>query len=212
MLAQVVILLIRVVILEEVYIMARPSRNLTKSEILDAFEKCKSIHSAARYLRISETTLRKYAKVLVPQELVKQRNQGGKGMFRSWKKKDFKGILEGKQNGRFIDKIWFRNKLIKEALIEEKCNLCDFSEKRVIDEKCPLLLDYINGDEKDHKLDNLQLLCYNCKFLTVGNIHEKKKEYLYDSFSGEIIEEIDFGNENKRNLEDDLEISPLPVA
>lgn len=45
--------------------------------------------------------------------------------------------------------------------------MCKFAEKRVSDNKCPLLLTFKDGN-RDFRKDNLTLLCYNCMFLTTG--------------------------------------------
>ena len=34
----------------------------------------------------------------------------------------------------------------------------------------PLTLDFRDGDKKNMRLDNLQLLCYNCAFIISGRI------------------------------------------
>jgi len=36
------------------------------------------------------------------------------------------------------------------------------------------LLDHINGDNTDHRLENLQLLCLNCYYQQVGNPFKQK--------------------------------------
>ena len=35
-------------------------------------------------------------------------------------------------------------------------------------------MDWKDGDKTNHKLDNLQLLCYNCYYLTVDNVVGKR--------------------------------------
>ena len=61
----------------------------------------------------------------------------------------------------------------------EKCNCCGFEEKRLADGKVPLVLDFIDGDRKNHKYENLRMLCFNCSFLLNGNLTGPKKEYEY---------------------------------
>jgi len=44
-----------------------------------------------------------------------------------------------------------------------------------------LLIDHINNDWKDFRIDNLQMLCYNCFAQLVGNpldFYMSKKDYL----------------------------------
>ena len=57
----------------------------------------------------------------------------------------------------------------------EKCNCCGFEEKRLTDGKVPLVLDFKDGDRKNHKYDNLRMLCFNCSFLLNGNLTGPKE-------------------------------------
>ena len=52
----------------------------------------------------------------------------------------------------------------------EKCNCCGFEERRVTDHKVPLVLDFIDGNRRNHKHENLRMLCFNCSFLINGNL------------------------------------------
>ena len=52
----------------------------------------------------------------------------------------------------------------------EQCNCCSFEERRVVDYKVPLVLNFKDKNKKNWKQDNLEFLCYNCYFLNVGNI------------------------------------------
>ena len=63
-----------------------------------------------------------------------------------------------------------KGRLIHESLIAEECNCCGFNERRVVDYKVPLILNFIDGNQKNWKLENLEMLCYNCYFLNVGNV------------------------------------------
>ena len=63
-----------------------------------------------------------------------------------------------------------KDRLIHETLIAEECNSCGFNERRVVDYKVPLILNFKDGNKKNWKLENLELLCYNCYFLNVGNV------------------------------------------
>jgi Zn finger protein HypA/HybF involved in hydrogenase expression len=53
-----------------------------------------------------------------------------------------------------------RKRLIKEKLLENKCNRCGLSEW--MEEKLSLHLDHINGYNTDNRLENLRFLCPNC--------------------------------------------------
>jgi hypothetical protein len=57
-----------------------------------------------------------------------------------------------------------KDKLIRSGVKEPKCELCGYHEKRVTDGKIPLILNFMDGNEKNHLLDNMKLYCYNCTF------------------------------------------------
>jgi len=53
-----------------------------------------------------------------------------------------------------------RDRVLKEDLIEYKCAICGINKWR--GEKITLTLDHIDGDNKNHTLENLRFLCPNC--------------------------------------------------
>ncbi len=81
---------------------------------------------------------------------------------------------------RFDIAAWLRNdidgscvqgcsKAIKTYLIEEsgnKCSKCGWSEIHPITLKVPLEINHIDGDSKNNKRENLEVLCPNCHSLT----------------------------------------------
>jgi 5-methylcytosine-specific restriction endonuclease McrA len=54
-----------------------------------------------------------------------------------------------------------KSRLLKEKLIEYKCVKCGNTGEWQ-GEPLSLQLDHINGNNKDHRLENLRLLCPNC--------------------------------------------------
>ena len=69
------------------------------------------------------------------------------------------------KNSRF-QSYKLKNRLIKEGLKSEKCEICGWSE-RSDDGRIPLELDHINGDGNDNRINNLRILCPNCHSLQI---------------------------------------------
>jgi len=57
-----------------------------------------------------------------------------------------------------------RKRLIKENIFEERCYNCGLTEWQGY--KIPLELEHKNGNNRDHRIDNLTLLCPNCHAFT----------------------------------------------
>jgi 5-methylcytosine-specific restriction endonuclease McrA len=60
-----------------------------------------------------------------------------------------------------------KEKLLKDGLKEEKCELCGLSIWQGI--KLPLELHHKNGNHLDNSYDNLMILCPNCHSIQDGN-------------------------------------------
>ena len=146
--------------------------------ILRAMKHTKSNMSAARYLGCSYPHYKEYAKLYKNEEgktlFEAHLNRQGRGISKHlYKKQDLTpimDILEGRVDISNYSPKNIKNRLIHESLIAEECNSCGFNERRVVDYKVPLILNFIDGNQKNWKLENLELLCYNCYFLNVGNV------------------------------------------
>lgn len=154
--------------------------NLTEKSIRLALENCKSANQCANFLRVSAQTFKKYASLYVDTETGKTLyelayNRRGIGISQNIKigKREYdrvKQILMGNVE-LFIKPDHFRDLLIKHAILPEKCENCGYDERRITDYKMPIKLDYIDGDSKNKKLENLRFLCFNCYHNIVGNIN-----------------------------------------
>ena len=168
----------------------RAAFGLSESEVRYAINNSTSNRGAAAFLDINPLTWKKYAKMYVDSETGKtlydlHSNKSGKGLSKIGKRVHLDGnskyslldILDGKCPDYSSKN--FKNRLIKSGLFEEKCALCGFCERRVLDYSIPLLLEWIDEDVTNHKRENLRLLCYNCYYLNVGNIVGNKKKFTY---------------------------------
>ena len=140
-------------------------------------ENTKSNAEAARFLRVSYPTYKKYAKLYKDDETGQSlfeihKNQVGTGIRKPYNIKKGKyalqDILEGQYPEYPISNL--KKRIITNAILEEKCDNCGFCERRISDYTVPLLLEHIDGDRTNHYIDNLRLLCYNCYYLMVGNV------------------------------------------
>ena len=163
----------------------RPNRFPLASELKNALENSISINDAAKLIGVTYLTFRKWCNILIPLEYEEFKKTNGKLARHKPKKKRINypyykkiiGILEGTiPPPKKWNKLRFFKMLLREGLIEEKCHLCGFEERRVSDYKIPLLLDEING-EKDWRRENIRLLCYNCFFLNVRSLYPSERHH-----------------------------------
>jgi hypothetical protein len=149
------------------------AKPLLESQIKAAQSVSKSAFEAARTLGVSYNTYKKYAKMYGILEDLK--NPYGIGIEKAKKIKNKKyhidDIIAGKHLHYPLHK--FKNKLFDSGYIPKVCGSCGFSEERVTDGKMPLLIDFLDGNLNNRKLDNIRPLCYNCFFLLVGERNVK---------------------------------------
>ena len=176
----------------------RPSIVLTEAMIRNAMKHTLSNQAAARFLNVSYPTYRTFAKMYTDEE-------SGKSLFELHLNPSGKGIIKITESGSkeprlqdllrkgmsiesySVDKL--KNRLLHEGLLKHECNKCQFAEKRVIDLKVPLLLNFKNNNKSDWSLENLEMLCYNCYFLYVGDIFNKKQIKHIEDYSAPIAED-----------------------
>ena len=65
-----------------------------------------------------------------------------------------------------------RERLFKESVKEQRCECCGLTEW--LNKPIRFEIHHINGDNKDHRLENIQILCPNCHSLT-DNYRGKNK-------------------------------------
>jgi hypothetical protein len=163
---------------------------LSEAKIRYAMANTKSNRQAANFLNVAFNTYKKYASIYIDKETNKSlydlhKNIGLKGGRKGIRSPQgghvtSMEIIEGKFPKYPPGKL--KDKLLQDGLLEAKCynELCTFNknpEERIKDNSIPLRLDWKDGDMTNHKLDNLQLLCYNCYFLQVGNLNGNMKKF-----------------------------------
>ena len=163
------------------------ARPLGKEMILAAMAKTKSNKAAARYLNCSYIHYKKWAKMYeateteYPNLFEQHKNQCGKGIPKFLSngnpRKDFAllDLIEGRIDPSSFNPAKIKYRLIQEGYLQEECSSCGFHERRVLDYKMPLILNFKDGNKQHYRLDNLEMLCYNCYYLQIGDIFTGKQ-------------------------------------
>lgn len=168
-----------------------------QSQIEAAMKVTRSNRAAAAYLRVSWGLYKKFAQAyrdpngITLFDLHFNRSGVGIEKLKSKTKSNSPGnpnpfveaelddILAGKHPNYPKRKLLRR--LITSGCKEEKCSHCGYATRRGKDLKVPLILNHISGDSKDHRLANLEILCFNCYFVLVGNI--RKGDFDLDKYA-----------------------------
>lgn len=153
------------------------SRPLLESEIISAQDLSSSAAEAASKLGVSYNTYKKYAKLYGIMERCKCVDQSGRpkvhNPYRG--KYPLEELLMGMHPSYPPHKL--RKKIILSQIKSETCEICGYSEKRITDNKVPLILAFKDGDRTNHILENLEMVCYNCYHNVYGNLFGVTKEY-----------------------------------
>jgi hypothetical protein len=154
-------------------------RPLLQSEIEEAIKHSPFAAGQARWLGVATSTLKKYAQlygIYKPTPNVKGFKHNiydpNRGKFH------LDDILEGKYPD--IADWTVKDKLIRSGKVPAKCNICGYDRRRITDQKICLLLDHKDGDRKNFKLENLQLLCLNCTH-ECGRGYIRRGNHLFDA-------------------------------
>ena len=149
------------------------ARPILMEQIKAAQEKSRSALEAARTLGISYNTYKKYARMYGIFEDLK--NPTGVGIQRKVGIRNTKFHIEDLINGKHLKYPLhkFKNKLFDSGYLPKVCGSCGFSEERITDGKMPLLIDFLDGNLNNRKLENIRPLCYNCFFLIIGDRNVK---------------------------------------
>lgn len=199
---------------------------LSREDIEISHKNTRSNRAAARFLGVSYWHYKKFAKLYKDKESGKSLfethlNPSGKGIpkfaVKNNGKKAYDALQEIMQGGTIIDH--FTPKEIKEALIKEgflksECYHCGFNEERVLDRRVPILLNFKDKNKRNFRVENLEMLCYNCYYLYIGDVFNEKQiiqiEDYFHSHSKEAqidweidMEYIELLKKQSPNLNDD---------
>ncbi len=174
----------------------RPRKVLSKQQILSAMSRTFSNLAASRSLHVSYPHYKKYAKLYKDEETGKtlfelHKNRAGKGIPKlnstgsDFNIDNLRKIIEGKAPVYSWSPKTLKTRIIQAGFIEEKCDRCGFSERRVVDSKVPLILHFKDGDKSNWKKENLAFLCYNCYFLYVEEIFTKRQIDAVEDYTDE---------------------------
>ena len=142
----------------------RPTaRQMTRTNIQAAIQSTKSMSQAAIYLGVSYNTFTKYAKQY---DLFKPLSSS-KGIVRSVNSvftHDIKAILEGKNPNPFREQTLL-SRAIREGYMDCRCSNCnqDYSTYTLRKDP-PLILDFLDKNPQNTKIENLRALCFNCVY------------------------------------------------
>jgi hypothetical protein len=110
------------------------------------------------------------------------KNQSGKGIPKflsnnGTRKKDpaLLDVIEGRIDPAHFNPQKIKYRLIEEGYLKEECFNCGFHERRVSDYKIPLILHFKDNNKQHYRLENMEMLCYNCYFLMIGDVFNNKQ-------------------------------------
>ena len=142
----------------------RGFRPLLRSEIEEAIKVSPFCSDQAKHLGVCIGTYRKYAKqhnLWNPQPHHKGSRKAPWGPEKG--KYPLSKIISGEFNGNPKVLEWVvRPKLLKAKVFPEECCHCGYKERHIVSKRVPLLIDHLDGNELNWKLENIRLLCWNC--------------------------------------------------
>ena len=140
----------------------RPGLNLTPERIKWAIKSTQSMKQAADYLNTSLNTFKKYCKkydLWAPAQSSKGIRRSSTGRITH----DVNKILNGENPNPYREDVLLK-KAIREGLMRCECSNCG-TDFNIMDKSPPLMLDFLDKNTQNTKLDNLRTLCFNCIYI-----------------------------------------------
>ena len=137
------------------------SKYITEHDIRVAQSIASCASDAARKLNVDYLTYKKWCKRMgIPHLVPLSHNRP-------------KIVIDPNSGPRPIEKIingefptysyhLIKPKLIRAGIKEDKCDICGYTEKRITDNKTPIIITFRDGNRTNHLLSNIQFMCYNC--------------------------------------------------
>jgi hypothetical protein len=207
------------------------AKPLGKEMIVAAMSQTRSNRAASRYLNVSYPHYKKWAKLYESKKegfknlFDEHLNPSGKGIpkFLSNSGKDpaLLDIIEGRIDSSSFSPEKIKYRLVSEGYLLEECSSCGFHERRVLDYKVPLLLHFKDKNKKNYRKENIEFLCYNCFYLTIGDIFSNKQiegiedhkpvsqgevDWELDPYTEQRLKELGLGSDKDDNGGDDFDI------
>lgn len=149
-------------------------RRLSEQEIRSAQESSFSVTEVCQKLDVVYKTYKKWADLYgIHDEFKKTVGSGRKSGIKNnpeASKYPPSELAKGMHTHMGISR--YKDKLIVGGYLKEKCCACGFDERRITDNKVPLIVNFIDGDSKNRKVENVELLCPNCYYLGVGSVSQ----------------------------------------
>ena len=143
---------------------------LLKRDCEYAISQTNSMAEASRYLNVNYGTFKKWAKLYGVFKA--NPNQKGRKKNRTADALPLIDIFAGKHP--HYNRTKLKSRMIRAGIKTEECELCGYHQKNPLTNLVPLTLYNLDGNNSNLALENLQLRCYNCIYVTSDKVPRVK--------------------------------------